>query len=60
VCVVEGAAENAPQGAVDLGIVAIETSTGDVLHAQFRSAQTLALCSTEDSMGLMGLNPVRN
>ncbi|KAK9916549.1 hypothetical protein WJX75_003960 [Coccomyxa subellipsoidea] len=38
VCVVEGAAENAPQGAVDLGIVAIETSTGDVLHAQFRDS----------------------
>ena len=36
VCVVEGTAENAPQGAVDIGIVAIETSTGDVLHAQFR------------------------
>ena len=25
-----------PQGAVDIGVVAIEISTGDVLHAQFR------------------------
>ncbi len=44
VCVVEGTAENAPQGAVDIGIVAIETSTGDVLHAQFRYPDLSARC----------------
>ena len=35
VCVVEGDAAS-PQGAVDVGVVAIEISTGDMLHAQFR------------------------
>ena len=35
VCVVEGDAVS-PQGAVDIGVVAIEISTGDVLYAQFR------------------------
>ena len=40
VCVVESTADNVPQGAVDLGMVAIETSTGDILYAQFR----LVLC----------------
>ena len=35
VCVVEGDAVSA-QGAVDIGVVAIEISTGDVLYAQFR------------------------
>lgn len=37
VCVVEGEAVS-PQGAVDIGVVAVEISTGDVLHAQFRCA----------------------
>lgn len=37
VCAVESTADNAPQGAVDLGMVAIETSTGDILYNQFRS-----------------------
>jgi len=35
VCVVEGEAVSL-QGAVEIGLVAIEISTGDVLHAQFR------------------------
>lgn len=43
VCVVEGTAESGPQGSVDIGIVAIETSTGDVLHAQFRSGPSPVL-----------------
>ncbi|CAL8467013.1 g6549 [Coccomyxa elongata] len=38
VCVVESTADNAPQGAVDLGMVAIETSTGDILYNQFRDS----------------------
>ncbi len=45
-CVVESTADNAPQGVVDLGMVAIETSTGDVLYNQFRSAP----CRRESSI----------
>jgi hypothetical protein len=39
VCVVED--EKAPGGDVEVGMVAVETSTGDVLFAQFMYALTL-------------------
>ena len=40
VCVVEGPedAASATRGAIDIGMLAIETSTGHILHAQFRWA----------------------
>lgn len=44
VCVVEGDAVS-PQGAVDIGVVAIEISTGDVLYAQFRCATSCMVSS---------------
>ena len=45
VAVVERAAGGGPAGAageVEVGMVAVETSTGDVLHAQFRCRALLS------------------
>lgn len=36
VCVVESESSTGAKGEVELGLVAVETSTGDVLFSQFR------------------------
>ena len=43
------------QGAVDIGVVAIEISTGDVLHAQFRWGRS----GTYGDLPILHLNLLR-
>lgn len=50
VCVVEGPedAASATKGAIDIGMLAIETSTGHILHAQFRWRPAYPLSRASD------------